>query len=105
MEQSAFHVGYATVFTDYFVVGGAHAGRCFRVLDGTDAWHGLALLSAQASSRWAGAAACVRLLGGNVLAGVPERENTPTGRIYIPSHLSCIGVRTGGSHDALVRRR
>src|SRR3990172_2116446 len=71
MEQSAFHVGYAAVFTDYFVVGGAHAGRRPRIIDGTDAWHGLALLS----------------LGGNVLAGVPEREDAPTLRIYIPSHF------------------
>src|SRR3990172_2012503 len=44
MEQGAFHVGDAAVLLDHFVVGGAHGGRRFRVLDGTDAWHGVLLL-------------------------------------------------------------
>ncbi len=35
MEQGAFHVGDAAVFTDYFVVGGAYAGgpEVFRASD------------------------------------------------------------------------
>src|SRR3972149_4452551 len=45
MKESAFHVGDSAVFSDHFVVGRADGGRCFRVFDGTDAWHELALLS------------------------------------------------------------
>src|SRR3972149_4656845 len=45
MEESAFHVGDSAVFSDHFVVGRADGARCFRVLDGTDAWRDLALLS------------------------------------------------------------
>src|SRR3990170_6284263 len=45
MEESAFHVGDSAVFADHFVVGSADGRRRFCVLDGTDAWHELALLS------------------------------------------------------------